>query len=70
METDAMIQEAPLVAAPGENLDGFSQAYHQLYRLRQPGWKVQYDRDPDTMNNLAPHHGPTLATFHPGSPAP
>jgi hypothetical protein len=68
MEKDGMIQEAPLVSAPGENLEGFNQAFHQLYRMRQPGWTIEYDRDSDTMYFRAPNHGPAITYFHPGCP--
>lgn len=61
-------ETAPLVTAPGENLEGAHRALRQLYRVRQPGWTIEFDPSTDTLYLRAGKHGPAITYFLPEHP--
>ena len=63
-----MIDQAPLVTAPGDNLEGVRSALEQLDRIREPGWTFDYDRRTDTMFLRAPHYERAVSYFLPTKP--
>jgi hypothetical protein len=63
-----MIDQASLVTAPGDNLEGVRSAFEQIELIREPGWTIDYDRRTDTMFLRAPQYDRVVSYFLPSKP--
>lgn len=67
--TPAPAPEAPLVMAPANNFEGIRCAFEQIELLKaERGWKIDFDRQADTLYFRGPNQGPAISYFVPGQP--